>query len=74
MILAILSLDTPDPGRDRIAKANGFSPQAGVSCDGHQKVKLERLCRCIARPPVAVTRLSLSNSKRFRSPGKEVVM
>ena len=31
-----------------------------MSCEGHQKNKRERLCRYIARPPVAVPRLSLS--------------
>jgi len=31
-----------------------------VSCEAHQKDKRERLCRYIARPPVAVPRLSLS--------------
>ena len=57
-----------------MAKANGFSLHAGVSCEGHQKEKVragtaretalghkrERLCRYIARPAVAVPRLSLS--------------
>jgi len=43
-----------------VAKANGFSLHAGVSCEGHQKNKRERLSRYIARPAVAVPRLSLS--------------
>ncbi|MDB4542938.1 transposase, partial [bacterium] len=60
MILTIRPLDRPDPGLERVAKANGFSLHAGVSCEGHQKNKRERLCRYIARPPVAVPRLSLS--------------
>jgi hypothetical protein len=33
-----------------------------VSCEGHQKDKRERLCRYIARPAVAVPRLSLSST------------
>jgi hypothetical protein len=45
-----------------VARANGFSLHAGVSCEGHQKEKRERLCRYIAHPAVAVPRLSLSST------------
>ena len=62
MIRTIRPLDRPDPGLERVAKANGFSLHAGVSCEAHQKDKRERLCRYIARPPVAVPRLSLSST------------
>jgi hypothetical protein len=76
MIRTIRPLDRPDPGLERVAKANGFSLHAGVSCEGHQKEKVragmareaalghkrERLCRYIARPAVAVPRLSLSST------------
>ena len=55
-------LDRLDPGLECVAKANGFSLHAGVSCEGHQKDKRERLCRYIARPAVAVPRLSLSST------------
>ena len=74
-------LNRPDPGLERVAKGNGFSLHAGVSCEGHQKEKVsagkaretalghkrERsggvpLCRYIARPAVAVPRLSLSST------------
>jgi hypothetical protein len=55
-------LDRPDPRLERVAKANGFSLHAGVSCKGKQKDKRERLCRYIARPAVAVPRLSLSST------------
>ena len=54
MIRTIRPLDRPDPGLERVAKANGFSLHAGVNCAGHQKDKRERLCRYIARPAVAV--------------------
>jgi len=54
MIRTIRPLDRPDPGLERVAKANGFSLHAGVSCEGHLKDKRERLCRYIARPAVAV--------------------
>ena len=35
---------------------------AGVSCEGHEKDKREKLCRYIARPAVAVPRLALSST------------
>ena len=76
MIRTIRPLDRPDPGLERLAKANGFSLHAGVSCEGHQREKVragtareaalghkrERLCRYIARPAVAIPRLSLSST------------
>jgi len=62
MIRTIRPLERPDPGLERVAKANGFSLHAGVSCEGHQKDKRERLCRYISRPAVAVPRLSLSST------------
>ena len=62
MIRTIRPLDRPDPGLERVAKANGFSLHAGVSCEGHQKDKRERLCRYITRPALAIPRLSLSST------------
>ena len=62
MIRTIRPLDRPDSGLERVAKANGFSLHAGVSCEGHQRGKRERLCRYIARPAVATPRLSLSST------------
>lgn len=54
MVMPWCPLDRPDPGLERVAKANGFSLHAGVSCEGHQKEKRERLFRYIARPAVAI--------------------
>jgi hypothetical protein len=67
MIRTIRPLDRPDPGLEQVARANGFSLHAGVSCEGNQKDKRERpggvpLCRYISRPAVAVPRLSLSST------------
>ncbi len=62
MIRTIRALDRSDPGLERVAKANGFSLHAGVSCEGHERDKRERRCRYIARPAVAVPRLSLSST------------
>jgi hypothetical protein len=44
MIRTIRPLDRHDPGLERVAKANGFSLHAGVSCEAHQKDKREHLC------------------------------
>jgi hypothetical protein len=38
----------------------GFSLHAGVVAAFDQRNKLERLCRYITRPPVAIERLSLT--------------
>lgn len=48
------SLDTHGP---IVAKAGGFSLHAGVSAKAHQRDKVERLCRYIARPAVSTQRL-----------------
>jgi hypothetical protein len=37
MIRTIRPLDRPDLRLERVAKVNGFSLHAGVSCEGHQK-------------------------------------
>jgi hypothetical protein len=62
MIRTIRPLDRPNPGLERVTKANGFSLHAGVSCEGHQKEKRERLCRYMSRPAEAVPGLSLSST------------
>ena len=62
MIRTIQPLNRPDPGLERVATANGFSLHAGVSCEGRERNKRERLCRYIARPAVAIPRLSLSST------------
>lgn len=62
MISTICPLDRSDPALERAAKANGFSLHGGVSCEAYQEEKRERLCRYIARPTVAIPRLSLSST------------
>ena len=44
-----------------MAAANGFSLHAGVAGEAHQREKIERLCRYISRPAIAVDRLSLTS-------------
>ena len=46
-IPTIWPLHRQDSGLERVAKANGFSLHAGVSCEGHQKDKRERLCSAL---------------------------
>ncbi len=38
---------------------DGFSINAAVGCEAHERSKLERLCRYMARPPIAEERLSV---------------
>ena len=60
MIRTLRPLDRPGFGLERVATANGLSRHAGVSCEGHQGGKRERLCRYLALPAIATPRLSLS--------------
>jgi hypothetical protein len=43
-----------------VAKNSGFSLHAGVAIPGDERGKLEKLCRYIARPAVALERLSVN--------------
>jgi hypothetical protein len=49
-----------------LGKVAGFSLHAGVSIKAHQRDKLERLCRYISRPALAVHRLSLTQDGNIR--------
>jgi hypothetical protein len=53
-------------GSDRVAQASGFSLHAGVAAGADQRGTLERLCRYIARPAVAIERLSLTAQGHIR--------
>lgn len=53
---------------ERVAKANGFSLHAGVSCEGHQRGRRERLCRYIARPAVATLACHSAPLARWSTP------
>jgi hypothetical protein len=54
------------PDNARVAKLNGFSLHAGVAAKAHQRKKVERLCRYIARPAVSEQRLSLTPTGKVR--------
>ena len=41
------------------AARDGFSLNAAVACEDHQREKLERLCRYVCRGPIALERLSV---------------
>jgi len=45
---------------------DGFSLNAAVSCQAHQRSKLERLCRYVSRPPLALERLSVTEEGKLR--------
>ena len=51
---------------DTVGKVAGFSLPAGVATKAHERDKLERLCRYIARPPVSEKRLSLTAQGKVR--------
>jgi hypothetical protein len=53
-------------GSERVAKLAGFSLHAGVAAKAHQRDKVERLCRYIARPAVSEKRLSLTSTGKIR--------
>ncbi len=62
MTLQTLPPDAPfEPG-----PVAGFSLHAGVAARVDQRSKLERLCRYIARPPVAEPRLALTGNGKIR--------
>jgi len=61
-VFTLKTLPAQDEEADEIngqtlAKGGGFSLHAGVSAKSHQRDKVERLCRYIARPAVSTHRL-----------------
>ena len=59
MLRTLAPLESADSNDERVAKVEGFSLHAVLSCEAHQRDKRERLCRYIARPALSVQRLSL---------------
>ena len=49
-----------------VGKVAGFSLHAGVAARAHEREKLQRLCRYIARPAVSEKRLSLLSNGHVR--------
>jgi len=58
--------DPEDQFGDTVGKVAGFSLHAGVAAKAHERNKLERLCRYIARPAVSEKRLSLTQQGNIR--------
>jgi hypothetical protein len=54
------------PNVRRLGKVAGFSLHAGVAAGAHERDKLERLCRYIARPAVSAQRLSMTRNGQVR--------
>jgi hypothetical protein len=48
------------------ARANGFSLHAGLVVPAEPRARLERVCRYVLRPPVAIDRLHLTDDGRVR--------
>jgi len=59
-------LQGPEGDPNGAARADGFSLHAGVDIAPHEREKLERLCRYVSRPPVAVDRMALTASGQVR--------
>jgi hypothetical protein len=53
------------PGRCQ-ARSNGFSLHAALVIPAGQRERLERVCRYVLRPPVAVDRLHVTTDGRVR--------
>ena len=68
----VFTLQTlPDCGADDLSarvpgNVAGFSLHAGVATKAHERDKLERLCRHVARPAVSTQRLSLTRNGQVR--------
>lgn len=59
--------DPDDTFADPVGKLGGFSLYAGVvAAKGHERDKLERLCRYISRPAVSEQRISLTPNGNVR--------
>ena len=48
---------------------DGFSLNAAVACQPWQRQRLERLCRYVTRPPLALERLSVGPAAKSECPG-----
>jgi hypothetical protein len=55
-----------NPRAHTVGKVAGFSLHAGVAARAHDRDKLERLCRYIARPAVSAKRLSMTRNGQVR--------
>jgi len=49
-----------------VGKVAGFSLHAGIAAGPHERAKLERLCRYIAKPALSIKRLSMTWAQRLK--------
>jgi hypothetical protein len=65
---ALQTVQAPEERKEdrRLTKVVGFLPHAGVAAQAHQRRKLERLCRYIARPAVSTERFALTPQGNVR--------
>ena len=62
----LLPKEAADDRFSQVAKGGGFSLHAGVATLAHQRQKLERICRYVARPAISEQRLALTRDGRVR--------
>ena len=55
--------DDSAPSKAFTAARDGFSLNAGVACEAHERAKLERLWRYVCRPAIAEQRLSIDGDR-----------
>ena len=48
-------VDDCAPSKPFTAARDGFSINAAVGCEAHDRTKLERVCRYVARPPMGLS-------------------
>ncbi len=64
-VFTLQTLPASDPD-EWVGNVDGFSLPAGVAAKAHERKKLERIYRYIARPPVSEQRLSLTRNGMVR--------
>jgi hypothetical protein len=64
-VFTLQTLPASDPD-EWVGSVDGFSLHASVAAKAHERKKLERICRYIARPPVSEQRLSLTRNGMVR--------
>ena len=72
MVLKSVTDNDHSATKGLVAKNSGFSLHAGVATEAHERDRLEKVCRYIARPAVSEERLSTNDSGdviyRFKKP------
>ncbi|MFO7565572.1 MAG: transposase [Enhygromyxa sp.] len=59
LVHPVREADSPD---EALADFGGVNIHVGPVIDGRDRKRLERLCRCMARPPVCQERLAVTES------------